>query len=126
MVARVMKRGYILKVISNTSVVINLGRQHGVRNGMKFIIYEDGGMVSDPKTKKPIEQLEIVKGTVEITNLQEKISTAETLKGESQVVYPMRDPLGQTMRVRERLRIAPSETINISPVKAGDLVRQVL
>lgn len=121
----VPKRGVVLKVISPYKVVISLGRKQGVVKGMKFIIYEPGEMINDPQSGKPIEQLEIVKATVEITNVQEEISTAESLTVEKKFYPPRMGPYPPTMEVKERLPVGEIQEPKINPICARDLIRQL-
>lgn len=119
-------KGCILKIISPYKVVINLGKKQGVFQGMKFIIYEEGEMINDPKTGKSIEQLEIVKAKIEVTHAQENIATAETLTVEKKVYPPMRmGPFQQTVQVKERLPVDMQEPKQ-APIIVGDLVKQAV
>ncbi|MGD0070584.1 MAG: FlgT C-terminal domain-containing protein [Candidatus Bathyarchaeia archaeon] len=119
-------KGCILKILSPYKVVINLGKKQGVLHGMKFIIYEEGKMINDPKTGKPIEQLEIVKATIEVTHVQENIATAESLTVEKKIYPPMRmGPFQQTVQVKERLPVNMQEPKEV-PIIVGDLVKQAL
>jgi hypothetical protein len=121
----VPRRGVVLKVISPYKVVINLGRKQGVMKGLKFIIYELGEMINDPQSGKPIEQLEIVKATVEITNVQEDISTAESLTVEKKFYNPRMGPYPSTIEVKERLPVGEMQEPKINPICVGDLIRQL-
>lgn len=123
-------KGHILKVLSPYKVLINLGRQHGVKRGMKFIIYEEGDMIYDPKSGKPVEKLELVKGEVEVIHVQEKMSTAGSFKTEKRiyspldVIYPFR-PTEETVKVTKELTEEKIKEPLPSKLKAGDLVREL-
>lgn len=119
------KKGYVLKVISPYRVVINLGKKKGVHRGMKFIIYEEGEMIYDPKNGKPVEKLELVKGTVEVIHLQEIMSVAESSPVPRRVYHSI-PTITRTVEVKERLTTAPILQLKMDPVKAGDLVKQLI
>lgn len=123
-------KGKILKILNNYSVIISLGREQGVTKDMKFIIYEEGEMIKDPETGADIEKLEILKGEVTVTQVQEKISVAESFEIEKRVYSPL-DILSQyaprTVITKEKKTLT-DETIEApapSKVKVGDLVRQI-
>lgn len=127
--SRAPLKGYVLKVVSRYKVLISLGRKNGVHRGMKFIVYEEGEMIYEPKTGKPVEKLELVKGTVEIIHVQEKMSVAESSAVERRVYTPLPYPTPsrpQTVKVKERLTPQAIPEPKIPPVKAGDLVRQLM
>lgn len=72
-----MKDLYNLKVASVESefrVVLNAGEVDGVRAGMTFVIFELGDDIIDPDTGESLGKLERVKGKIEITHVQEKMS----------------------------------------------------
>lgn len=123
-------KGKILKILSSYSVVISLGREQGVKRGMRFIIYEEGEMIKDPETNADIEKLELVKGEVEITAVQEKISIAESFKTVKRVYDPLnivsyiypREVIDKEKRALIEEKI---EEPTSPKVKVGDLVRQI-
>lgn len=122
-------KGKILKILSSYSVVISLGREQGVKRGMRFIIYEEGEMIKDPETKAEIEKLELVKGEVEITAVQEKISIAESFKTVKRVYDPLNISFMYPREVIDKEKKALTEEKIEEPsspkVKVGDLVRQI-
>jgi hypothetical protein len=67
-VAAILEEGY--------SVVINRGSRDGVKQGQKFLIYEiSPDEVRDPISGESLGHLEIVKGTGDVSHLQEKMAT---------------------------------------------------
>ena len=68
----------IVKILSETEVVLGAGEESGMREGMEFVIYQDGEEIFDPETKESLGTLEIVKGYVTVINVQTKISIAKT------------------------------------------------
>jgi hypothetical protein len=120
-------KGYVLQVLGAFSVVINLGRKDNVKRGLKFIIYQEGEMVKDPKTGRDLEKLELVKARVEVTNVQESISTAETFETEERQklsILPY-ELFGNVATVRKRLADEEPEPSDVWSVKPGDLARQL-
>ena len=66
--------GKIAKIVDEQTVIINRGSEAGVREGMKFAIFAAGDAVTDPDTGEALGTWEIVKGSLKVTHVQEKIS----------------------------------------------------
>lgn len=76
--------GKIAKVLGNNEVVVNRGREHGVRHGMVFEIFTPGGdEVWDPDTGETLGTVEDVKAKAEITEVKEKLSVARLQGGDN-------------------------------------------
>ena len=124
--------GKIAEIIDEYTVVINRGHVHGVEEDMRFVIYEPGEEIKDPKTKESLGKFEYVKAKVEVVNVQEKYSTAKTYETHT-MTMPAIQALalvrGQTMRnelpLDEETRAGLQKRPRIY-VKKGDLVRQIL
>lgn len=95
-------RGKIAYVLDNGDIVINVGRAHGVRQGMRFDVIDDNNLeIRDPDTREVIGSLEVSKIKVEVIDIQEKISVATPhLPGERRVgdSYRISIPLGPFAR----------------------------
>lgn len=126
-------RGKVAKFLSPSKIAINIGREDGVKNDMKFIIYEEGDLIIDPETGMPLENLELVKGRIEITNVQEKISIGESfgyVAGPSVLddFYTLGRVFNRTTR-RIEINLTEEDIGKIrqpGPIVVGDLVRQVI
>lgn len=71
-------KGKIAKIVDETTFLLNVGAQDGVRNGMRFVVFDEGDEVSDPDTGESLGVWEIVKGELIVTNAQERLSMAQT------------------------------------------------
>jgi len=123
-------KGHVLQVLSPYKVLISLGRQQGVRKGMKFIIYEEGEVIYDPKSRKPVEKLELVKGEVEVIHVQERMSTAASFETEKRIYGPIWDlsmytTREETVTIRKKITEEEIKEPLPSKLKEGDLVRQL-
>lgn len=67
--------GKVVTVVNSTTVVVNIGADHGVHNGKTYLVVGLGEKITDPDTGELLEQLELVRGRVEVTHAQQKIST---------------------------------------------------
>lgn len=76
--------GKIAKVLGNNEVVLNRGREHGVRPGMMFEIFApEGDEVWDPDTGETLGTVEDVKAKAEVTEVKEKLSVARMQSGDN-------------------------------------------
>lgn len=129
-------KGRIAAFLSQSKVAINIGLENGVKKGMKFVIYDEGDLILDPETRAPLEKLELIKGRITITSVQEKISIGESFKFVTTSPAALRDAydffetLGSiTQSTSKRVDIVLTdvvfEALQPEPIKIGDLVRQV-
>ncbi len=83
MARKIMKNfpleGYIVHR-ANDEIVIDLGQRAGVREGMDFLVYQEGEVVKHPKTDEILYVGKIKTGLVRITAIQEKISIGTILE----------------------------------------------
>jgi hypothetical protein len=69
------KKGIVVKVIDQETLVINRGSNHGLKNGNRYLIYGSGGEIKDPTTGASLGNLEIVRGSGTVIHVQEQIAT---------------------------------------------------
>jgi hypothetical protein len=71
--------GAVAKILTARELVINRGREHGVKVGMKFQVLDPKGEdISDPETDETLGSIDRPKVSVEITAVEEKLSVART------------------------------------------------
>jgi len=76
---------YFAKVVSiqdKFTVVIDAGERRGVKLGERFLLVGLGETITDPETNEELERLEIVRGRVQVTHVQEKIATLRSYENE--------------------------------------------
>jgi len=119
-------RGEIAEIIDEYTVVLNIGRNAGVKKGMNFVVYAETGRIFD-KSGDDLGILEIPKAEIEVKDVQEKLSIAE-----STAVQEIRHPLApfayEPIRVRSKLEVNADQIKRIEvdlKIKKGDKVRQV-
>jgi len=122
-------KGRIAAFLSQSKVAINIGLENGVKKGMKFVIYDEGDLILDPETRAPLEKLELIKGRITITSVQEKISIGESFKFVTTSPYFFETLGSLTQSMSKRVDIVLTdvvfEALQPEPIKIGDLVRQV-
>ena len=74
-----MKDIYVMKVIDEYNVVLNVGSNDGISYHQKFMIYAiDKEEIIDPVTGENLGCAEYSKGCGEVTSVQEKLCTITT------------------------------------------------
>lgn len=69
----------IVKIIDETTFVLNAGKNDGINKGTKFkIIDSEPEQITDPDTKQIIGYLDNSKGIIEADVVQEKMTIART------------------------------------------------
>jgi TolB-like protein len=62
------------------SILIDLGRRAGVKRGMRFIAFKEGGIIKHPKTGEVLDVERIQTGIVEIKKVNEKTAQGKILE----------------------------------------------
>lgn len=119
--------GKIARILDEYTVVLNVGKEHGVKKGMMFLIYQEGEEICDPDSKESLGMLEIPKGEVEIVGVQNKSSIAKSSETETVPLFYIPT---FTRRIRVRLSVKPEdiepmETVE-KTVRVGDKVKQII
>lgn len=121
-------QGKVIRVLSPTELVINLGSSQSVTEHSRFVVFTLGGEIDDPDSGEPLGQLEIVKGRAEAKHVQEKMSTIQSIeKKKLKFDRALAPPLGsawsfgpqQAERLTEEVEVAAA----FQDVEVGDLVR---
>ena len=77
-------RGKIARVLSTRDVAINRGDRDGVAVGMVFnILSTKGGDIKDPDTGEELGSVELVKTSVKIKAVYERVSVASTYRSQT-------------------------------------------
>jgi hypothetical protein len=71
--------GKVVRILSDEEVVLNVGREDGVKENMEFVIFLESDHVYDPETGEDLGAIEIVKGRVGVYHVMDKMSRARTL-----------------------------------------------
>ena len=126
-----MITGKVIRILDEYSLIINVGAKHGVKKGMKFIVYEEGDEIIDPETNKSLGKLEFVKGTIEVVNVQENFSLAmsaefypETTIKELTFALTRFGGRRKRLPVDENV-IEPLQTPVSNKIKVGDKVKSI-
>ena len=126
-----MIEGKVAAIINSRELAINRGEKHGVFVGMRFAVFDtSAGVISDPDTGDELGLVEAIKVRVEVVEVQELFSVAQTYESVggttlgSLLGKGMYDaPKPVTLKTNEAL-FAPL-TEGESYVKRGDTVREI-
>lgn len=61
-------------------VVINRGREHGVKDGEVYLVYGLGPSIKDPSSGEDLGVLEEVRGRGKVVHVQDKMSTVRSIE----------------------------------------------
>ena len=68
----------VAAVMDDTTLVLNVGSEQGVSEGMLFDIVAQHQEIADPDTGESLGQWEVAKARVVVTHVQERMSTVRT------------------------------------------------
>jgi hypothetical protein len=73
--------GKVAQILNRRELVLNVGEEHGVSQGMKFaVLNSKGAVIADPDTKATIGSVEVPKVLVEAVRVQPKLTVARTYR----------------------------------------------
>ena len=131
-----MVEGRVARILSKTELVLNVGEEQSVKEGMEFVVYEVGEQVIDPESEEELGPLETVKGRVKVWHVMPRTSRARSLTYLASVP-PMgetflrlsRSVTGARTETRRRQLMVREEDIQppkaVSEIRVGDWVKSV-
>lgn len=66
--------GKVAKIVDEYHVVVNCGSEHGVEEGMDFMVYRKEGSVQDPDTGEELGELEHPLAKLKPEHIMEKMT----------------------------------------------------
>jgi len=127
--------GKVAQIIDESLIVLNVGEAAGVTPGMQFVVFEEGDEVKDPESGASLGRVELVKGLIVVTHVQEHMSQATGAPEKSTST----DSVLSEKMVRENIDFAAlqrARQMNVArdqmygrkstgPINVGDGVRQL-
>lgn len=137
--------GKIVRILDHNNIVINKGRQDGVKEDMPFVIFVPcADEIIDPDTRESLGRLEIVKGYIEASHVQERITTCVARKskgveaeetgirvqtlGGAMMAESMGARGGEWHQAREKMNVNTSQIAgvpHVGHISVGDSVRSM-
>lgn len=71
-------QGQIIRIIDKTTVIVNLGKNHGITDSCIFSILGDPESIIDPFTKEELGLVTVVKAKVKAVQIHDKFTIAST------------------------------------------------
>lgn len=117
--------GKVAEVLDKYRVVVNIGEDDGVEEGMEFEIFEEKGGYVDPDTGEDLGTREVVKAHVEVVELYDKMSVLKS--AETERYSPLSEVVGVYTSRRRTKQLPTGSDIETDErtIERGDLVRQV-
>ena len=113
--------GKVAAIIDDTTLVLNVGSEQGVQEGMAFAIFALHGEITDPDSGQPLGRWEAVKARVVATHVQPRLCTVRApVVGEVPVVGDTR-PLSAMMVEHSVARAPGQEQWQRLDVRATDV-----
>lgn len=135
--------GKIAKILDEYNVVINKGRNDGVKERMPFVIFSiSSDEIKDPDTKESLGRLELVKGYITAFHIQERAAICVAEKSGDSDDHDTETGI-QTLsgamiaECMGKMEKRPTEKMNVNasqisgmlqagPISVGDCVRSLL
>lgn len=117
----------VIKIISDTQIVLSVGTQHGVVEGDLFkIIDKKGEEVIDPDTLEVLGTLDIPKATVKVTHVYPRMCVCTNNETISILANPFAD-LATTAPLKvKHSQISGGFNLKvIDPIQLGDLAYSI-
>ena len=130
--------GKVAAVVDDTTLVLNVGRDDGVREGMLFASVAENQEVVDPETGRSLGNWESVKARVITTHVQEKMCTVRSPLADegaqatgtlsAMMVRHSFGLYGSTKESRQSLSVRADDMSGrsaVTPIAVGDSARLV-
>lgn len=119
----------IVKIIDDSSVVINAGSSHGVKRGDELQVFVVGEEILDIDTGESLGTLDTIKARLEIKEVYEKMSLCVNAETTTVSNFIYTNPFSKTTRLPLNVDMTQAEKVLVSEnklLKIGDLVRKAL
>lgn len=132
--------GRVAAIIDDTALVLNVGYQQGVQEGMVFVIFAEQTDITDPDSGESLGMWEMVKARVVVTHVQERMCTVRAPVAAEKPVSDGTRPLsvrmvehslghyGRQAEGWQRLEVRAADISGrpqIQPIAVGDRGRSV-
>lgn len=119
-----MIEGKVAKIVNQTDIVANVGREQDVEEDMEFIIYEVGDVIEDPDTGEALGNVEYVKARVIPKHIQDELTVMTSAETKTKKTGLSAAVSSASTKEVQKSIASPSDTEFDDTVKVGDLVRE--
>jgi hypothetical protein len=107
-------------------VVINKGRDDGIKEGQNFVIYKNGEELLDPDSGESLGCLEVVRGRGYAAHVQEKMTTISSTRREGGYSYRSPNTLERAAHgLRGTIKEGRGKIVPFKDVMEGDLAKPI-
>jgi hypothetical protein len=89
--------GKVAAIIDDATLVLNIGLDQGVREGMTFLVFDEHAEIVDPDTGEPLGSWERVKARLVATHVQERMCTVKAPAEPDDTILSSMRPLSAVM-----------------------------
>lgn len=122
-------KGKIIRILDTTSLIINLGKEHGITYSSIFYVLGDSEPVIDPETNAELGSVKVAKIRVKASQVFDKFTIATTSWVNTVYKYELfADDQMEEIKIDEgELKVNPEDiqpwkAKSESPIKVGDEV----
>ncbi|MGN2369276.1 FlgT C-terminal domain-containing protein [Clostridium cagae] len=109
----------VIKIISDSEILINAGSEHKIKTGDNFDIFTTGEEIFDPDTNESLGTLDTVKATVEVVIVYPKMCLCQKIIRKAEGLVGFALDLKKEVIYKERLKVDATE---ISGGLSDDLI----
>ncbi len=73
-----MKQYRVVEILTGTRLVLNCGKNVGIKEANEFLVYGLSNPIIDPETGEELGQAEIIRGRGKVIHVQDKLCTIES------------------------------------------------
>jgi hypothetical protein len=125
--------GRIIRILDTRTVIVNLGREHGISHNTTFRVHASPESIVDPYTSEELGKVVLVKARLKASQVFDKFTiastkwTESTFSGVGSSSSSLLDWLGSQPVDTGELRVLPEEirpwrAVSEEPVRVGDTV----
>ena len=89
--------GKVAAIIDDATLVLNVGLEQGVREGMSFLVFDEHAEIVDPDTGENLGNWEMVKARLVATHIQERMCTVKAPVAPDDTALSSTRPLSSVM-----------------------------
>lgn len=126
-------QGKIIRIVDKTTVIINLGKNHGIRASSIFNILGNPELIIDPFSKEELGLVSVVKAKVKAAQVHDKFTIASTRWSSTRLKFEANlgaqigalfdtELVDQGELLVDATDLQPWKAKSETPVKVGDIV----
>jgi hypothetical protein len=103
------KTGRVIRIFDDENLVVNLGTEDGVEDGMKLSVYAPPVEITDPETNEDLGKYHHLKAKVRVKNADSRFSIVGPLPVRTEVKKPVAPAFGLFQQFQTEYKTEPGE-----------------